>query len=244
MTHSPVRVLLADDNAVLRMGLRSLLDASAAIDVVAEAADGAEAIALAHEHRPEVAVLDIRMPGTDGIAAAAGMPKGTRVLMLTYTDEPDVIRAALSCGATGYLVHGAHDPEEIVAAVLSAARGTAVFGPAAWSTLLATTTGATQGPVDAAESAVAGLQHDLTEREVEIMDLISSGLTNRQIAATCFLAEKTVKNHVNRIFAKLAVGNRAEAVSTWLKPQGPPGPSRDLGPRVGPGAHDKRRPSA
>lgn len=235
-----VRVLVADDNELLRMGLVSLLDAQDGILVVAQAEDGAMAVELAAEHRPDVALLDVRMPRMDGVEAATRMPEGTRVIMLTYTDEPAVITKALSGGALGYLVHGAHSPGEIVQAVLSASHGMAVLGPAATAVMLSrritentddapdTETPARVGP----EAASMGL----TAREVEIMDLIADGRDNRQIARQCFLAEKTVKNHVNRIFAKLSVRTRAEAVSLWLRRehQGRTTP----GPALGPGAHD------
>jgi DNA-binding NarL/FixJ family response regulator len=233
-----VRVLVADDNELLRMGLVSLLDAQDGIVVVAQAEDGAVAVELAAEHRPDVALLDVRMPNLDGVEAAARMPEGTRVIMLTYTDEPAVISRALSGGALGYLVHGSHSPGEIVQAVLSASHGMAVLGPAATAVMLSrridgavqdTDSGAPAGPGPTAPSM------GLTAREVEIMDLIADGRDNRQIAGECFLAEKTVKNHVNRIFAKLSVRTRAEAVSLWLRrEQLGPGP----GVAPGPGAHD------
>jgi len=213
-----VRVLLADDNPVLRMGMASLLAADDRIDLVAEAADGQQAVELAGRHRPDVVVLDVRMPGLDGVAAAARMPEGTRVLMLTYSDEPDVITAAMASGAHGYLVHGAHSPDEILNAVVASARGLAVFGPAASAVLFDPARmqgrGSGAGGTDRAERAA---RHGLTPREVEILDMVADGRTNREIASACFLAEKTVKNHINRIFAKLQVASRAEAVSVWLR---------------------------
>jgi DNA-binding NarL/FixJ family response regulator len=219
-----VRVLLADDNPVLRMGMASLLASDARIDLVAEAANGLEAVELAERHRPDVVVLDVRMPVMDGVAAASRMPEGTRVLMLTYSDEPEVISTAMASGAHGYLVHGSHTPEEILHAVLGAARGMAVFGPAASAVLFAHGRGGTGNGSAAAEDTsvaaeVLARAHGLTRREVEIMDLIAAGRNNRDIAASCFLAEKTVKNHINRIFTKLAVSSRAEAVSLWLRPR-------------------------
>jgi DNA-binding NarL/FixJ family response regulator len=215
-----VRVLLADDNPVLRMGMASLLAADERIDLVAEAADGQEAVELAARHRPDVVILDVRMPELDGVAAAARMPEGTRVLMLTYSDEPDVITAAMRSGAHGYLVHGAHTPDEILNAVVASARGLAVFGPAASAVLF--DPGRMQGLGSAqraggSDRSERAARHGLTPREVEILDMVADGHTNRQIATACFLAEKTVKNHINRIFAKLQVATRAEAVSLWLR---------------------------
>lgn len=214
-----VRVLLADDNAVLRMGMASLLASDERITLVAEAENGREAVELADRHRPDVVVLDVRMPELDGVAAAARMPEGTRILMLTYSDEPEVISTALASGAHGYLVHGSHTPEEILNAVLSAARGMSVFGPAAAAVIFDPSRidgRGTRAAGDDAASRAAG--HGLTAREVEILDMVAAGRTNKEIAAACFLAEKTVKNHINRIFAKLGVATRAEAVSLWLRP--------------------------
>lgn len=218
MSAAPVRVLLADDNAVLRMGLASLLGSDERITLVAEAENGAEAVRLAEEHRPDVVVLDVRMPEMDGVSAAARMPGDTRILMLTYSDEPEVISTAMASGAHGYLVHGSHTPDEILNAVVAAARGMSVFGPAASAVLF--DPDRLRGFGSEARDGDAGsraARFGLTAREVEILDLVADGRTNREIAQACFLAEKTVKNHINRIFAKLAVTTRAEAVSRWLR---------------------------
>ena len=204
-----IRVLIVDDNQVVRMGLRSLLDAEPAIDVVGEADNGNDAVRLNAELDPDVVLCDVRMPGLDGVGAAAQMSPTTNVVMLTYSDDLDVIRGAITAGAKGYLVHGSHQSDEIVAAVVSASRGSSVLGPAAAKAMLADSgTGRL-----IAERPHAAL---LTTREVEVMDHVASGLTNREIARTCFLAEKTVKNHLNNIFPKLGVTTRAEAVSLWL----------------------------
>jgi DNA-binding NarL/FixJ family response regulator len=217
-TGTTVRVLLADDNAVLRMGMASLLASDSRITLVAEAENGREAVELAEEHRPDVVVLDVRMPELDGVAAAARMPQGTRILMLTYSDEPEVISTAMASGAHGYLVHGSHTPEEILNAVLAAARGMSVFGPAASAVLFER--GRFESRSRAADPGTRAAQYGLTAREAEILDLVAEGRTNREIATSCFLAEKTVKNHINRVFAKLGVTTRAEAVSLWLRPPG------------------------
>lgn len=216
MTES-IRVLLADDNPVLRMGMASLLHADDRIDLVAEAGDGQEAVELAARHRPDVVILDVRMPVLDGVAAAGRMPEGTRVLMLTYSDEPEVITAAMASGAHGYLVHGAHGPDEILNAVVASARGLAVFGPAASAVLFDPARLQHRSARSDGERAERAAKHGLTPREVEILDMVADGRTNREIATACFLAEKTVKNHINRIFAKLGVSSRAEAVSIWLR---------------------------
>ena len=220
MTTSPVRLVIADDNAIVRHGLRSLLEANEAIKVIGEAKDGNEAVAMARELKPDVVLCDVRMPGLDGVGAAQEIAHEVPVLMLTYSDDPDIIRTVLATGAKGYLVHGAHEPDEIVAAVLSASRGSTVLGPAATAALLSPSqevvapVGSTSGP------------HGLSAREIEVMDHVAQGLNNREIARTCFLAEKTVKNHLNRIFPKLGVRTRAEAVGVWMR-LNPPAQTQD-----------------
>ena len=204
---TPIRVLVVDDNAVVRMGLRNLLEAHEGIEVVGEAANGNDGVTLNERLEPDVVLCDVRMPGLDGVGAATAMAPTTNVVMLTYSDDLDVIRGAVAAGARGYLVHGAHEPDEIVAAVVSASRGSSVLGPAAASALLS----------DAApRSEVDRHAWSLTAREAEVMAHVARGLSNREIARACFLAEKTVKNHLNNIFPKMGVATRAEAMSRWL----------------------------
>lgn len=230
-----IRVLVVDDNQVVRMGLRSLLDAEPTIDVVGEADNGNDAVRLNAELDPDVVLCDVRMPGLDGVGAAAQMSPTTNVVMLTYSDDLDIIRGAMAAGAKGYLVHGAHQSDEIVAAVISASHGSSVLGPAAAEALLADSR--------AGRSAPAHPHADLlTTREVEVMGHVSSGLTNREIARTCFLAEKTVKNHLNNIFPKLGVTSRAEAVSLWLGASKPTPTAREVGSDLGRWAHETGRP--
>jgi DNA-binding NarL/FixJ family response regulator len=207
----PVRLVIADDNAIVRQGLVSLLDVHDTIDVVGEARDGEEVVRLVRELAPDVVLCDVRMPGLDGVGAAEQIARDVAVLMLTYSDDPDIIRTVMASGAKGYMVHGAHEPDEIVAAVLNASRGSTVLGPAATSALFAgiSTTGAPSAPSSDVQV--------LSAREAEIMDRVAEGLTNREIARACFLAEKTVKNHLNRIFPKLGARTRAEAVGVWLR---------------------------
>lgn len=211
----PISVLIVDDNAVVRMGLRNLLDAHDGVTVVGEAADGNEGVALNARLEPDVVLCDVRMPGLDGVGAAAAMSPTSAVVMLTYSEDLDVIRGAMAAGARGYLVHGAHQPDEIVAAVVSAARGSSVLGPAATKALLS------GGGASSARPDTG--QWGLTAREIEVMEHVSRGLSNREIAKACFLAEKTVKNHLNNIFPKLAVTTRAEAISLWLGASDGPG---------------------
>ncbi|WP_329413140.1 response regulator transcription factor [Streptomyces sp. NBC_00704] len=235
---APVRVLVADDNPVVRAGLTALLRDRDDITVVAEAADGREACEAALRHRPDVVLLDVRMPGVDGLSALPHLARTAHVLMLTYSHEAAVVEAALRGGAGGYLVHGEFTVQELVSAVRDVALGRAHFTPTAATAVLAHLKKSatahdkvsdhplysmTQAeplsqlqPSMRASGMEAGARGALSGREAEIMDLIASGMNNRQIAATCFISEKTVKNHINRIFAKLHSSSRSEAAAKWL----------------------------
>jgi len=205
-----IRVLIVDDNAVIRRGIGALLDEAERVEVVAEAGDGQEAIRLASELRPDVVLLDVRMPVMDGIEAAGPLSERARVMMLTYTDEQEQVVAAIRAGASGYLVHGQFDADELVTRIRQLAAGETVLSPAVVGTVfeaLRKTPGAPDDPFGPAS---------LTSREREIMNLISQGLTNGQIAERFVLSEKTVKNHVNRIYGKLGASNRAQATALWL----------------------------
>lgn len=214
-----LRLVVADDNPVVRAGMTNLLATVAGLDVVGSAADGREALDLVERLRPDLALLDVRMPQVDGIAVAQAIAATVPVLMLTHSDEPEVIAAALAAGARGYVVHSEFDVDEIVSAVRTVAAGGVHLSPAAGSILAeaaAQRLAAGAGAQPTVESEPAD-PWGLSAREREVMDLIAQGLTNGQIARQCFLSEKTVKNHVNRIFAKLMVTARAEAVSKWLR---------------------------
>jgi DNA-binding NarL/FixJ family response regulator len=257
---APLRVVVADDNPVVRAGLTALLSGRADITVVAEAADGRAAWEAAQHHRPDVVLLDVRMPGVDGISALPHLVRIAPVMMLTYSRESEIVQEALRRGAGGYLVHGEFTADQLVSAVRDVKEGRAHFTHTAASALLArlrqdgdATAHAPEPPTpaDPAISAenLSRLQPDvgqsssgwtggrpaavdrsrfpLSTREAEIMDLIASGMTNQQIAATCFISEKTVKNHINRIFAKLHSTSRAEATAKWLGTA--PGSSRGRG---------------
>ncbi|MEU0248913.1 response regulator transcription factor [Streptomyces sp. NPDC006235] len=296
---SRLRVVVADDNPVVRAGLTALLSGREDITVVAEAADGREAYEAAQQHQPDVVLLDVRMPGVDGISALPYLVRIAPVVMLTYSRESEIVQEALRRGAGGYLVHGEFTAGQLVDAVRDIKQGRAHFTPTAAGALLAQLRqgqgqGHGQGPGNSplpdglgqananaygnsasawshnqpqqpAQPAEMPLPHvpppptspenlsqvqpdvgqsssgwtsgrpaapdrsrfQLSTREAEIMDLIASGMNNQQIAATCFISEKTVKNHINRIFAKLHSTSRSEAAAKWLGTA--PGSYRGLG---------------
>lgn len=240
---TPVRVALADDNTVIRRGVRALVEALPSLEFVGEAADGQAAVDLVRDQAPDVLLLDVRMPVRDGVSVVGEVAATTPVLMLTYSDEPEVIAAAIEAGASGYLVHGTFGDDEFESSVREVARGGFVLSNHSAGLLRhalagrSAPPGATQppgapAPVDAGAvvhgSASPVAQH-LSERQREVMDAIARGLTNSEIAADLFLSEKTVKNHINRIFAELHVRTRGEAIATWL---GRARPTEGLGPRA------------
>lgn len=224
-TDAVVRVVLADDNPLIRMGIRALLSTEESIDLVGEAGDGLEAETLIRELAPDVALLDVRMPGQDGVTVAATVPSSTHVLMLTYSEAPSIVTSAVAAGAVGYLVHGQFDAMDLVFAVQSAARGHGTFSAPAMAALTAPPV--PPEPLSPAGSPGRGRQFGLSAREEEVTDLIAQGRTNGEIAKALFLSEKTVKNHINRIFAKLGVQTRAQATAFWLTGE------LNQGPRIG-----------
>ncbi len=206
-----LRVLVADDNPVIRSGLVSLLEAGGAVRVVAEASNGKEALRLAREHRPDVVLLDVRMPVMDGPSVVGPLSESTRVLMLTYTEDPEIVAATIRAGASGYLVHGRFDAEELAGAVAEVAAGRTVASPAITDALFSVVRSGGGDPSPSERPPDA-----LTEREIEVMDLLAKGRSNGEIAGQLFLSGKTVKNHINRLYAKLGVRSRAEAIDVWL----------------------------
>ncbi|MFF8670976.1 response regulator [Streptomyces sp. NPDC015242] len=277
-----LRVVVADDNPVVRAGLTALLSGRADIEVVAEAADGRQAYEAARQHRPDVVLLDVRMPGVDGISALPYLVQIAPVVMLTYSRESEIVQEALRRGAGGYLVHGEFTADQLVDAVRDIKDGRAHFTPTAAGALLsqlrqyeapaqplpdglgqsssataygdsasvqphtqsqsaawpADFNGRADAPAFTSPENLSRMQpsvgqsssewrsgrpaapdrsrFQLSTREAEIMDLIASGMNNQQIAATCFISEKTVKNHINRIFAKLHSTSRSEAAAKWI----------------------------
>ena len=208
-----VSVLVVDDQAMVRAGFSAILDAQDDIRVLGQAADGAEAIAQAGRLRPDVVLMDVRMPNLNGIEAtrelvnpSRGEPHVPRVLVLTTFDADDYVYDALAAGASGFLLKDAL-PDELVQAVRVVAAGDALLAPSVTRRLLERF--ASQRPT--APHKAQSL-HGLTEREREILVLIGRGRSNSEIAAELFIAEQTVKTHVSRIFTKLGVRDRVQAV--------------------------------
>jgi DNA-binding NarL/FixJ family response regulator len=210
-----IRVLIADDNAVIRQGVRALLTSSADdIEVVGEAATGREAIEQAEALRPDVVLLDIRMPVMDGVKAAERLSAQCKVMMLTYSDDEPMVAGAIRAGAHGYLVHGRFEPDELTRAVRDLAGGKRIVSPSVAPVIfdLVARGGDNHEPATRRESGPDAL----TGREREVMISISRGRSNRDIAAELVISEKTVKNHIRAIYDKLGVGSRAEAMAVWL----------------------------
>jgi DNA-binding NarL/FixJ family response regulator len=208
------RILIADDNPVIRMGLRSMLDATPDLTVVAEAADGREAVERTAQHQPDVVLLDVRMPGTGGLDVLAELAGSACVLMLTSSEENETIREALRRGARGYLVYGSVDEVGIVQGIRTALGGDAVLSPRVAAALVAAPDPTGADVTAAAPGGAAG--GPLSGREVEVMDLVAAGKSNGEIASALFLAPKTVKNHLNRILPKLGVTTRPQAIALWI----------------------------
>ncbi|MEU7798878.1 response regulator transcription factor [Micromonospora arborensis] len=206
-----IRVVVADDQILVRGGLRALLERADDIEVVGEAGDGAEAIALTRAHRPDVVLMDIRMPGTDGLTAtrrilADDRLPGVRVLMLTTFELDEYVYSALHAGASGFLLKDI-EPEELRQAVRTVARGDAMLAPAVTRRLIAAFVGRSAGPAVPAASLAA-----LTQREREVITLVAAGLSNGEIGVRLTMSPATAKTHINRAMAKLGARDRAQLV--------------------------------
>jgi DNA-binding NarL/FixJ family response regulator len=206
-----VRVLLADDQRLVRESLSTMLGLLDGIELLGTAADGAEAVRLATELRPEVVLMDLRMPGIDGIEATRLLheqqPQIGVIALTTYADDESVL-GALRAGARGYLTKDASS-EDIRAAILCVASGSATLDPAVQHHVVAALA---SGPA-LTESAAETLPDELTPREAEVLVLIAEGLSNSEIAERLFVSQTTVKSHINHLFAKAGLRDRAQAVN-------------------------------
>ena len=205
MSDGPIRLLIADDHPVVRDGLSGIFEGDADFEVLGQAADGAQAVDLAERLAPDVVLMDLRMPGMDGLGAIAELARrgnGARVLVLTTYDTDADVLPAIQAGATGYLLKDA-PRTELLRAVRAAARGESVLSPSVASRVL----GRVRRPV-------SDEPDDLSPRELEILELVAQGSTNREAAKRLFISEATVKTHLLHIYAKLGVNDRAAAVAT------------------------------
>ena len=202
-----IKVLIADDQALVRAGFRALLDAQPDIEVVGEASEGLAAVQLAARTNPDVVLMDIRMPGLDGLEATrriTATSPGVAVLVLTMLDDDDTVFATMRAGGQGYVLKGAAQGE-IDRAIRAVARGELIFSPGVATRVL----GHFSAPPSASGTAAFP---GLTAREREVLDRIAAGRRNAAIAAELCISPKTVANHISSIFAKLAVSDRAEAI--------------------------------
>jgi len=208
-----IRVLLADDQPLLRHGFAMILSAQADIEVIGEAADGAEAVRLTGRLRPDVVLMDVRMPGMDGIAATRkiiSVSPPTRVIILTTFDVDEYAFDGLRAGASGFLLKNAR-PDELLSGIRSVATGDAILAPSTTRRVLDAFAGGfvSPAPAEAAGPDVLGV---LTARELEVFTELAAGSTNKEIAQRLHLSETTVKTHVVRILAKLGLRDRTQAV--------------------------------
>ena len=197
----PIRLLIADDHPVVRDGLSGMFAADPGFTVLGEAADGAEAVRLAQALRPDVILMDLRMPGMDGVTAITELARRAvtaRVLVLTTYDTDSYVLPAIEAGATGYLLKDA-PRAELLRAVRAAAAGESVLSPSVSARLISRVRAPGAGP--------------LSRRELEVLELVAAGSSNREAAARLFISEATVKSHLLNIYTKLGVGDRAAAVA-------------------------------
>ncbi len=204
----PIRLLIADDDPVVRNALAAVLAAEDQIQIVAHAADGEAAVALARRHQPDVILMDLGMPRGDGIAATRQIKQERNecaVVVLTIHDDDEHLFSAIKAGACGYLLKDA-PLEQVAEAVLAAGRGEAAISPALAGRVLAEF-----ARVDQLRAKAKQVFAELTRREMEVLELLAAGLKNKEIAERLYLSEKTVKNHLSSIFLKLQVNDRTEA---------------------------------
>ncbi len=208
MPESPIRILLADDHRFFRDGVRALLESIPEFVVIGEAANGEEAVALAIQHRPDVVLMDLQMPGLNGVEATRRIVQAhppTGVLIVTMFEDTDSLLATMRAGARGYILKDA-DEDELIRSIQAMARGEALFGPAAAKRLLQYISKATPG---AGREAFP----ELTDREREVLALLAQGLSNQEVAERMGLSLKTARNHVSNVLSKLQVADRIEAIA-------------------------------
>ncbi|GLW96607.1 response regulator transcription factor [Microtetraspora sp. NBRC 16547] len=204
-----IRVVLADDEPMIRVGVRSILTTDPEIEVVAEAADGREAVELVRAHRPDIAMLDIRMPRLDGLSAVAELRAAVpdvAIIVLTTFDEDEYVSRALAEGAAGFLLKAA-DPRELIIGVRAVADGAAYLSPRIAQKVIARLGGGRLSRADTARRHA----ETLTPREREVLALVGRGLSNQDIGRELFLSEGTVKSHVSAILLRLGLNNRVQA---------------------------------
>jgi DNA-binding NarL/FixJ family response regulator len=202
----PIRVLIADDHALFRYGIKAMIASEQGFELAGEASSGEEAVKLAAELRPDIVLMDIQMPGINGIEATRRILEGNPaigVVVVTMFDKDDSVFAAMRAGARGYVLKGA-DADEVIKVIGAVANGEAYFGPAIAQKLV----DFFSAPKPASQETFP----ELTAREREILDLIAGGLSNTQISRRLHLSQKTVRNHVSHIFLKLQVADRTQAV--------------------------------
>ncbi|GAA4571653.1 response regulator [Planotetraspora kaengkrachanensis] len=203
-----IKLLIADDHPVVRDGLSSMFAREPGFEVIGQASDGGEAVRLAETLRPDVILMDLRMPGMDGVTAIRELAErgsSARVLVLTTYDTDSHVLPAIEAGATGYLLKDA-PRDELLRAVQATARGEAVLAPSAAALLMSRLRSSAPGPATATPGP-------LSQRELEVLQLVAAGSTNREAAAKLFITEATIKTHLLNIYAKLGVSDRAAAVS-------------------------------
>lgn len=216
-----IRVVIADDNHVVRLGLEHLLSTFGFIEVLASVENGAQAIEAVNELHPDLCILDVRMPVMNGLEALREIAPLCKVLMLTHSEDATNVNTAVKSGASGYIIYSELDTDHLHHTIESLMNGSLIMSSSASTALRNGDNKPQQNdahnhshplktPKDVART------FGLSKRETEVMGVIADGLSNKQISAQLFLSEKTIKNHVNSIFSKMQVSSRAEAVSIWL----------------------------
>ncbi|WP_433061477.1 LuxR C-terminal-related transcriptional regulator [Dactylosporangium sp. CS-033363] len=208
-------LVIVDDNPIVRAALRGIIESDGGMRVLAEAANGREAIAAARRFQPTVTLLDHRMPIADGLSVIATISQYSSVLVLTSDSDAELIAGMLHQGARGYLVHGEFDPPELLRAVREVAGGRGWLSPIAASVAASMVRDQQARERVRHQQRLARRTFGLTEREEDVMRLLCEGLSNASIAHRLRLTEKTVKNHLNHVFAKLQVRSRTEAIVRW-----------------------------